>query len=87
MERIIALVIVLAIAVYAMPVFAGQGSKYKAPCKEKSLFQMMYDSINKPVVKSAKPMQPDKVTIFQELSNSIKEGSEKARQTSLRGTK
>lgn len=83
MKRIVVLLAVMAFAAGVVPAFAAEGSR----AKEKSLFQIVYDSMNKPCEPCKTKMQPDKVTIFQELSDSIKEGSAKAKKTSLRGTK
>jgi len=76
MKRIAVFIIGMAIVANATPLFAG----------EKSLFQTMYDTMNKKCqVREKNKMIPVKeVTIFQNMSKGIKEGSAKAKNTTLR---
>ena len=97
MKKIAVVVVIAAIALYAMPAFAVDASK--APkVQEKSLFQILSDEINgskmparfavKPVVadstKAVKYLGDSKVEVFQNMADDIAEGSVKAKGESLR---
>jgi len=94
MKKIAVVLVIAAIALYAMPVFAGD-----APAgQEKSFFQTISDEINnskmparfavKPVAKDTadgvKYIGDSKVAVFQDISDGIAQGSAKAKNESLR---
>jgi len=93
MSKIIAVLVIAAVALCAMPVFAAD-----APAQEKSLFQRLSNEITgskmparfavKPVAKdtaeAVKSLGDSKVKIFQDMSTGIAEGSAKAKSESLR---
>ena len=97
MKKLAVVLVIAAIALYAMPVFAGDAAS--APKEgEKSIFQRLSNEIQgskmparfavKPVVKdtveAAKYVGDKKVGIFQDMSNDIAQGSAKAKGESLR---
>lgn len=96
MKKIAVVLVIAAIAMYAMPVFADDATAAKAQAQEKSLFQIISDEINsakKPARFDIKPVVKDTVeeskvvvstTVFQKVSDRIEEGSAKAKEESLR---
>ena len=85
MRKLAVVLVIAAIAVYAMPVFAGDAPAGK--CEGKSVFQKMSDEITGCKASSGSAVEPAKkgqVRIFQEMSDDIATGSAKARKESLR---
>ena len=95
MKKIAVVLVIAAIAMYAMPVFADDAAPV-AKGQEKSLFQTISDEINsakKPARFDIKPVVKDTIeeskvvastTVFQKVSDRIEEGSAKAKEESLR---
>ena len=86
MKKFAVIVIALAVVVYAMPVFAGDAGCAKGT--EKSAFQLIADTVTvKGTVKDRNKLKivpPEQVNVFQGCADGIKEGSAKAKETSLR---
>ena len=96
MKKIAVVLVIAAIALYAIPVFAAD-----AASGEKSFFQKLSDEINggkmperfavKPVAKdttnAVKYLGDCKVPVFQDTAKAIDEESAKAKAESLRTTK
>jgi hypothetical protein len=80
------LAVAVLFAVGATCAFADDGSCKKAPCEEKSLFNIVKDTIKPgPGKEKNKVINPlPTVTTFQAMADGIKEGSAKARSESLR---
>lgn len=90
MKRIVLLAAVAAVMAWGVPAFAGDGSASSSGEKEKSLFQIVADTMKGPckVRDRNRIKAPCKtVHIFQNISDGIREGAAKAKRTSLRGTK
>ncbi|MFH1189882.1 MAG: hypothetical protein V1682_04260 [Candidatus Omnitrophota bacterium] len=99
MKTLAVVVLMAAVALYAMPVLAADAPG-AAKSGEKSLFQTLSDEINsskmparlavKPVAadaaKAPKYLASGKVTVFQDISDGIAQGSAKAKGESLRTT-
>ncbi len=97
MKKIAVVVVMVAIALYAMPAFAVDAPG-AAKAQEKSLFQIISDDINsskmpsrfavKPVaadsVKAVKYLGDNKVEVFQNMADNIAQGSTAAKGESLR---
>ncbi len=97
MRRLAVVLVIAALALYAMPVFA-QGAEAAPKAKERSLFQRLSNEIRgskmparfavRPVAKDSteavKYLGDSKVKVFQDASNDIAEGSAKAKGESLR---
>jgi len=97
MKRIAVVLVVAAIALYAMPVLAGDAPA-AAKAREKSIFQRLSNEIKsskmparfaiKPVAKDSaeavKCLGDSKVKVFQSVSDGIAQGSAKAKSESLR---
>lgn len=93
MKKIAVVLVIMAVALTAMPVFAGESS---VKGQEKSLFQILSDEINsakKPARFDIKPVMKDTIaeskevvstTVFQKVSDRIEEGSAVAKEESLR---
>ena len=89
MKKLVVLMIAIAFVVSVMPALADQGAS-PAPAKsgEKSLFQLMGDSMTPGTVKEKnKYRKVEKIYLFQSLSDGIKQGSAKAKSESLRTQK
>ena len=90
MRTIAIIAVVIAVAISAMPAFAGGAgcaSKSSEKSCEKSLFQIVSDEIGKAKVRDQDKLiavPPEQVNVFQSVSDGIKEGSAKAKQGSLR---
>lgn len=90
MRTIAIIAVVIAVAVSAMPAFAGDSgcvAKSSEKSCEKSLFQIVGDEVNKIKIRDQDkliPVPPEQVNVFQSVSDGIKEGSAKAKQGSLR---
>ncbi|MCX5677587.1 MAG: hypothetical protein NTY76_00550 [Candidatus Omnitrophica bacterium] len=97
MRRLAVVLVIAAIALYAMPVFAGDAAS--APkAGEKSIFQRLSNEIcgsKMPARFAVKPIAKDsveavkyvgdrKVKVFQDVSDGIAQGSAKAKGESLR---
>ena len=85
MRTIAIIAVAIAVAVTAMPAFAGE--KVSSGTSEKSLFQIVSDEIGKAKVRDQDKLiavPPEQVNVFQSVSDGIKEGSAKAKQGSLR---
>ena len=86
MKKFAVIMIALAVAGYVMPVFAGDAGCAKG--SEKSAFQLIADTITvKGKIKDRNKLRtvpPEQVSGFQNWADGIKEGSAKARETSLR---
>jgi len=86
MKKIAALAIAVAFVMTAMPLFAGGEPK----STEKPIFQMIADSMKCGKARSQNQLRPvpkEDTAIFQHCADGIKEGSAKAKQTSLREAK
>jgi len=84
MKELGALVVLTVFVLTFIPAFAQDGG---GKGHEKTLFQLIMDSMDKPVQISEKDrVKPiDEVPIFQSMADGIKEGSTKAKDLSLRG--
>jgi len=85
MKKLGLIVLILSFVLTAMPVFAAQEGK--AP--EKSLFQIISDTIT-PIGETNVRTEPQKVVVFQNMSNAINkwdEGAARAKELSLRSNK
>ena len=97
MKKLAVVLVIAAVALYAMPVFAGDAA-CTPKAGEKSLFQRLSDEICcskmpsrfavKPVAKDSveavKYVGDRKVKVFQDVSDGIVQGSAKAKGESLR---
>lgn len=86
MKKIVTLAIAAAFVMTAMPLFAGGESK----STEKPVFQIVADTMKPGKAKPKNQLRPvpkEDTAIFQRCADGITEGSAKAKQTSLRGTK
>ncbi len=88
MKKIAALIIIVAVFVTALPVFADTVcGMSREEYKKKPLYNKITDPIRDfkySEKDKIKPFPGDKVTIFQHTADGIKEGSAKARQMSAR---
>jgi hypothetical protein len=90
MKKMALIVVAIAVAVYVMPAFAGGAgcaSKASEKSSEQTLFQKASDEVNAAKVQDrfkVKAVPPEEVKVFQNLSDGIKEGSAKAKNSSLR---
>jgi hypothetical protein len=98
MRKLVVVLVIAAIALYAIPVFAGDAVSAPKASGEKSIFQRLSNEICgskmpprfavKPVAKDSgeavKYLGDSKVKVFQEMSNGIAQGSAKAKGESLR---
>lgn len=98
MRKIAAVLVIVALALYAMPVFADDAAVSAPKAAEKSIFQRLSNEIKgskmparfavKPVAKDSseavKYLGDSKVKIFQDMSDDIAQGSAKAKGESLR---
>ncbi|MFH1380760.1 MAG: hypothetical protein ABIH57_01125 [Candidatus Omnitrophota bacterium] len=78
--------IICCIAIFSLILTAQAGAAQQGKVPEKSLFQIMSDTIT-PIGENNKRTEPAKVTVFQNMSNSIKtwdEAGAKAKKLSLR---
>ena len=86
MRKLAAFVITILFVASTIPVFAGDGACKK--CDEKTPFQIIADTMKPGKVKEKNKLKPiEKITVFQNMSDGIKEGAEKAKGESLRTTK
>jgi len=85
MKKLGLIVLILSFVLAAMPVFAAQEGK----TPEKSLFQIISDTIT-PTGEASVRTEPQKVVVFQNMSNAINnwdEGAARAKELSLRSSK
>ena len=89
MKKIAASVIAVMVVAGALPLLAEESAPSKEQRREKSMFQIISDTITKRgEVRERNKLRPVKeVAVFQSLSNGIKEGSAKAKNLSARETK
>ena len=92
MRKILALIAVIAFLASAIPAFAGGAPSESTTAQgaqgdEKSIFQIVADTMPEHVALSEKnrPRPIKTMTIFQEWADGIKEGSQVAKDLSLRG--
>ena len=91
MKKLVTLAVAVIFVCACAPAFAG-GSKCQASgTQEKSLFQLMGDSITDtgktcPKPKASNKMAPAGPSCFQRMSDGIAEGSAKAKTESLRNS-
>lgn len=88
MKKVAALIIIVAFVITVLPVFAEDtGGMTREQYRQKPLYDKIMDPIRNfkfAEKDKIKPFPGDKVTIFQNSADGIKEGSAKARQMSAR---
>jgi len=86
MKKIACLAITVFFAIGAVAAFAGQSSRCAAKCDEKSLFQIVSDTMaGKYKIDEKDKLKPVKeIKIFQNISDGIKQGAAEAKGESLR---
>ncbi len=86
MKKIIVLLVTLFFVTGAIAAFAGQPSGCTTKCEEKSIFQIVSDSMaGKYKLDEKDKIKPIKeIKVFQSMSDGIKQGSAEAKGESLR---